>query len=58
VAGNPARVLRSRFEPEDVARLVRAAWWSWPVEAVTEHAETIMAGTPADLEAIAVRVGS
>jgi virginiamycin A acetyltransferase len=51
--GNPATVLRMRYEPEDVDRLLRAAWWDWPVELVTEHARTIMAGTPAELEAIA-----
>jgi virginiamycin A acetyltransferase len=51
--GNPARVLRMRYDEEDVARLLRAAWWDWPVELVTEHARTIMSGTPAELEAIA-----
>jgi virginiamycin A acetyltransferase len=51
--GNPAKVIRRRFEDADVGRLLRAAWWDWPVEAVTEHARTIMAGTPAELLAIA-----
>jgi virginiamycin A acetyltransferase len=53
VAGNPARVVRMRFGDEDVARLLRAAWWDWPIDLVTEHARTIMAGTPAELESIA-----
>ena len=53
VAGNPARVIRSRFPEEDVARLLRAAWWDWPIDLVTEYARTIMAGTAADLERIA-----
>jgi virginiamycin A acetyltransferase len=53
VAGNPARVVRRRYEEDDVARLLRAAWWDWPIELVTEHARTIMAGTPAELERIA-----
>jgi virginiamycin A acetyltransferase len=52
VAGNPARMVRRRFDDEDVARLLRAAWWDWPIELVTEHARAIMAGTPAELEAI------
>ena len=30
------------------------AWWDWPVELVTEHARTIMAGTPEELERIAL----
>jgi virginiamycin A acetyltransferase len=55
VGGNPARVLRRRFEDDDVERLLRAAWWDWPVELVTEHARAIMAGEPAELERIAER---
>jgi virginiamycin A acetyltransferase len=50
--GNPARVIRRRYKDEDVERLLRAAWWDWPVELVTEHARTIMSGTPAELEEI------
>jgi virginiamycin A acetyltransferase len=57
VGGNPARVLRRRFEDDDVERLLRAAWWDWPVELVTEHARAIMAGEPAELERIAERHG-
>jgi virginiamycin A acetyltransferase len=51
--GNPARVLRMRYDEADVERLLRAAWWDWPVELVTEHARAIMSGTPAELERIA-----
>jgi virginiamycin A acetyltransferase len=57
VAGNPARVVRRRYEDEDVERLLRAAWWDWPIALVTEHARTIMAGTPAELERIAAENG-
>ena len=56
VGGNPARVIRRRYEDEDVERLLRAAWWDWPVELVTQHARTIMAGTPAELERIATEL--
>jgi virginiamycin A acetyltransferase len=52
VAGNPARLVRTRFDETDVDRLLRAAWWDWPVELVTEHARIIMAGRPAEVEAI------
>ena len=57
VAGNPARVIRRRFGDEDVARLLRAAWWDWPIALVTAHARTIMAGTAAELEQIAAQHG-
>ena len=56
VGGNPGRVIRRRYEDDDVERLLRAAWWDWPVELVTEHARTIMSGSPAELERIAAQL--
>jgi virginiamycin A acetyltransferase len=53
VGGNPAKPIRKRFSDEEIDLLLRAAWWDWPVELVTEHARTIMSGTPADVFAIA-----
>jgi len=57
VAGNPARVIRTRYSGEDVARLLRAAWWNWPIDVVTEHVRTIMTGTATELEGIALERG-
>jgi virginiamycin A acetyltransferase len=51
--GNPARVLRVRYSEEEVATLLRVAWWDWPVSLVTSSARVIMAGTVGELEAIA-----
>ena len=53
VGGNPARVVRRRYEDADVERLLAAAWWDWPAETVTAHAREIMAADPARLEEIA-----
>jgi virginiamycin A acetyltransferase len=49
VAGNPARLIRVRFEEADVARLLAARWWDWPIDLITEHAATIMGGDAATL---------
>jgi virginiamycin A acetyltransferase len=57
VGGNPAKPIRQRFDDEDVKRLLHAAWWDWPADLVTEHARTIMAGTPADIARIATEHG-
>ncbi|MBE3010496.1 CatB-related O-acetyltransferase [Microbispora sp. NEAU-D428] len=57
VGGNPARTIRRRYEDADVERLLRAAWWDWPIELVTEHVRTIMTGSPADIEAVATQAG-
>lgn len=53
VAGNPARLIRRRFDDADVDRLRRAAWWNWPIEIVTRHVRTIMDGTPTEIERLA-----
>jgi virginiamycin A acetyltransferase len=53
VGGNPATVIRKRFTDADIDLLLRAAWWDWPAELVTEHLPTLMAGTPADIARIA-----
>jgi virginiamycin A acetyltransferase len=50
VAGNPARVVRQRFAPDDVARLLALAWWDWPAEALTPAIPALVRG---DLEALA-----
>jgi virginiamycin A acetyltransferase len=49
--------VRRRFDDDDVARLLRAARWDWPIGLVTEHARTIMAGTAAEVERIAADHG-
>ncbi|NEW52043.1 CatB-related O-acetyltransferase [Nocardia cyriacigeorgica] len=51
--GNPARLIRTRYDECDVARLLAVAWWDWPLEHITEHVRTIMSGSIAELEAAA-----
>lgn len=53
VGGNAARLIRSRYTDEDIARLLAVAWWDWPLDHLTAHVPTIMSGTIADLEAAA-----
>jgi virginiamycin A acetyltransferase len=52
-AGNPARVVRMRFSEQQVNRLLRIAWWSWPCEQVTRHIKLIMGEDIDALEAVA-----
>lgn len=53
VAGNPARLIRSRFSDEEIELLEKARWWDWPIEEITRHSATIMGGSPGDLAKIA-----
>lgn len=53
VAGNPARVLRMRFAPAEVARLLDLAWWHWPVERIDAATPALAAGDVAALARLA-----
>ncbi|CAM5286016.1 acetyltransferase [Kitasatospora aureofaciens] len=53
--GNPAKVVRMRYEEDEVARLLAVAWWDWPVEHLTRHLRTVMSGSVEELEAAAPR---
>jgi virginiamycin A acetyltransferase len=57
VGGNPAKHVRERFSDEDIDRLLRLAWWDWPVDIITEHVRTIWTGTPVELEQAAKDAG-
>lgn len=39
VAGVPAKVLRHRFEPEQIEKLLRLKWWDKPESWIKEHAD-------------------
>ena len=37
MAGNPARVLRHRFDEDTTAALLQIRWWDWPEGKIREH---------------------
>lgn len=49
VGGNPAQLIRHRFDEQTIAELLRIAWWHWDAERITAHLEAIMGG---DLDAL------
>jgi len=53
VAGNPAKVVRSRYPADEVAMLRSASWWDWPIEVVSRHLPELVLGSPAGVLAIA-----
>jgi len=42
VGGNPAEVIKYRFDERTVEELLRIAWWDWSAEKITEHLEAIV----------------
>lgn len=51
VGGNPAKVIKHRFSPEQIRELENIAWWNWPIEKVTSHLRHIVSGDIAALRA-------
>lgn len=50
VAGNPAKVVKQRFDPQTVARLLAVAWWDWPVDKVSRNLDAIRGADISRLE--------
>jgi hypothetical protein len=42
VAGNPAKVIKYRFDPETIKALLDIEWWHWSAEKITQHLEAIV----------------
>jgi virginiamycin A acetyltransferase len=51
VAGNPARLIRTRFDEATVARLLAVAWWDWDAAKITRNLDAIRGADLAALEA-------
>lgn len=50
VGGNPAKVIKYRFNSETIAQLETIAWWNWPVEKISQNLTLIVSG---DIDALA-----
>ncbi len=48
--GNPAKMIRTRFDDETIARLLSIAWWDWTAEKISRYVDAIRGG---DLEVLA-----
>lgn len=49
VGGNPAAVIRMRYDAGEVSQLVACAWWDWPIAKITTHIRAIADGSVTDL---------
>ncbi len=41
VAGNPAKVVKMRFDDQTIERLQKIAWWDWNIEKISKHLKLI-----------------
>ena len=49
VGGNPAKVIKRRFDKETIAELLKISWWNWEIAKITANIDRIVA---ADLDAL------
>ena len=42
VGGNPARIIRMRFNADQVERLTTSAWWTWPEDKLRQRLQLLM----------------
>ncbi|RMG74169.1 MAG: antibiotic acetyltransferase [Bacteroidetes bacterium] len=50
VGGNPAQVLRRRFAPAVIERLLALRWWDWPLEKISRNVQALTGTDPQALE--------
>jgi virginiamycin A acetyltransferase len=53
VAGNAAKVVKTRFDNRTVERLIRLAWWDWPLDKINRNLNAIRGSDLNRLEAAA-----
>lgn len=41
VAGNPAKVVKMRFDDKTIDRLQKIAWWNWDIQKINTHLKLI-----------------
>lgn len=49
VGGNPAKIIRYRFDEKTIESLLDIKWWNWPIERINENIAVIVGG---DIEAL------
>ena len=53
MGGNPARLIRMRFSPEEIELLQGIAWWNWNAEKIFKYLDIIVGGNVQELVKIA-----
>lgn len=44
VAGNPARLIKKRFDEDTIQRLLKIAWWNWDDEKIEKYLPLLLCG--------------
>ncbi len=50
VGGNPAKVIKKRFDDTTIKQLLNIAWWHWSMDKITDNIRAIMSGDVTTIE--------
>ena len=50
VGGNPAKLIRKRFDDKTIQDLLKLKWWNWDIQKITQYAADIATGNITLLE--------
>lgn len=53
VAGNPAKIVKMRFDDQTIERLLNIAWWNWDIDKINKHLKIICNLDVSKLEEVA-----
>ena len=51
VGGNPAQLIKKRFDDQTIQNLLEIAWWDWDAEKITANLEAIVGNDLTTLKA-------
>lgn len=52
VGGNPAKLIRRRFDDDTIKNLIELQWWDWAVDTITRYAKKIASGDSSIFEKV------
>lgn len=52
VGGNPAKIIKMRFDESTIQTLLKIQWWNWDIKKITENLQLIVGGDIEKLEKI------
>ena len=55
VGGNPAKIIKPRFDDDTIKKLLKIAWWDWEIELISANLEQIVGSNIEELLAIKKR---
>lgn len=53
VGGNPAKIIRKRFDEETIATLLEIKWWDWPIDVINKNIHAIVSSDLTTLKKVA-----